>query len=164
MNYYTQTPEEKLAYEQVIAGDTIASAVWEIDPIGPTLSTPINTSTATSVYISGLTASIRYIVSVIITTTSGSIIERVMSIQATTPAAQAGPAPPPEFTYADLLALDAAIKSGANRVRFADREMQYNSLSDMLKARSLMLQYLGTGNINGTSGRRQIRMYTGTGW
>lgn len=71
------------------------------------------------------------------------------------------PTPAPEFTYADLLALDAAIKSGANRVKFADREMQYNSLEDMLKARLLIQQYLAGV---GVPTRKQYRVFTGTGW
>lgn len=37
------------------------------------------------------------------------------------------------WTVADIAALEAAIKSGALRVRFSDgKEIQYHSLSDML--------------------------------
>jgi len=72
------------------------------------------------------------------------------------------PAPEPEFTQADLLALDAAIKSGVNRVKFADREMQYNSIDDMLKARSLMIGYLN--GQSATPVRRQIRLATSKGY
>ncbi len=71
------------------------------------------------------------------------------------------PTPTPEFTYADLLAIDAAIKSGANMVKFADREMQYNTLEDMLKARQIIQQYLAGA---GTPLRKQYRVFTGTGW
>lgn len=67
----------------------------------------------------------------------------------------------PEFTHANLLALDQAIASGVNRVKFADREMQYNSIKDMLVARDLILDYLGQA---AAPARRQIRVFTGSGW
>lgn len=68
----------------------------------------------------------------------------------------------PEFTQSDLLKLDAAIASGVNRVRFdTGREMQYNSVKDMFLARDLILDYLGQ---NAAPQRRQIRMFSGTGW
>lgn len=37
------------------------------------------------------------------------------------------------WTETDIAALEAAIKRGVLRVRFADREVQYNSISEMLK-------------------------------
>ena len=41
------------------------------------------------------------------------------------------------MTTADIDALDAAIASGASKVRFADgREITYRSLAEMLTARS----------------------------
>jgi hypothetical protein len=36
------------------------------------------------------------------------------------------------WTQADIEALEAAIKRGVLRVRFADREIQYHSVSEML--------------------------------
>lgn len=47
------------------------------------------------------------------------------------------------FTQADLDNLDAAIKSGALRVRTGDRDVTYRSLEEMMKVRSLMLEELG---------------------
>ena len=37
------------------------------------------------------------------------------------------------WTEADITALEAAIKGGVLRVRFSDREVQYQSISEMLK-------------------------------
>lgn len=40
------------------------------------------------------------------------------------------------FTQTDLDNIDKAIASGAKRVRFQDREVEYNSTAGMLKARA----------------------------
>ncbi len=37
------------------------------------------------------------------------------------------------WTQEDITALEAAIKGGTLRVRFGDREVQYQSMGDMLK-------------------------------
>ncbi len=42
------------------------------------------------------------------------------------------------WTEADIASLEAAIKGGTLRVRFGDREVQYQSMADMLK----LLQYM----------------------
>ncbi len=42
------------------------------------------------------------------------------------------------WTQADVEALEAAIKSGRLRVRFGDREVEYNSASEMLKVLQTM--------------------------
>ncbi len=42
------------------------------------------------------------------------------------------------WTQEDITALEAAIKGGTLRVRFGDREVQYQSMADMLK----LLQYM----------------------
>lgn len=49
----------------------------------------------------------------------------------------------PTWTRADLAAIEAAIASGAMRVRYADREVQYASMSDLLSARRLIRSALG---------------------
>lgn len=46
------------------------------------------------------------------------------------------------YTQADLDALDKAIKSGALRVRTADRDVTYRSLEEMMKIRNQMLEEL----------------------
>lgn len=71
------------------------------------------------------------------------------------------PTPTPSWTQADLDSINAAIASGSNRVKFADREVQYQSLTELLKVKNLIAAYLGQG---GKVQRRQIRMVTGTGW
>ena len=48
----------------------------------------------------------------------------------------------------DLVELEKAIASGARRVKYQDREVEYMSLSEMLKARDLIRKELGI-----TSGR-----------
>ncbi len=67
------------------------------------------------------------------------------------------PPPPAAFTITDLAALNAAIASGAQEVRFQDRTVVYRSVKDMLLARTLMLSALGM------TLTRQIRMETQTG-
>lgn len=69
--------------------------------------------------------------------------------------------PTPDWTTADLVAINRAIASGSNRVKFADREVQYQSLSDLLKVRQIIRDYLGAGT---NQGRRQIRVHTTKGW
>lgn len=52
------------------------------------------------------------------------------------------PTPPPQFTQADLTALNAAIASGVTRVRYQDRETVFDSMKDLLTARAMVYQYL----------------------
>ena len=47
------------------------------------------------------------------------------------------------FTQEQLDALDAAISSGSKRVKYADKEVEYQSIADMLRIRDLMAQELG---------------------
>jgi hypothetical protein len=47
------------------------------------------------------------------------------------------------FSADDLEKLEKAIKSGVRRVKFADREVEYHSLADMIKARDLLRRELG---------------------
>lgn len=47
------------------------------------------------------------------------------------------------FTQEQLTALEAAIASGTRRVKYADKEVEYTSLTDMLRARELMRRALG---------------------
>lgn len=66
-----------------------------------------------------------------------------------------------EFTTASLIAIDAAIAGGTQSVKFADREVTYSSMKDLILARDLILNYLGLPNV---PERRQIRMFSSTGW
>lgn len=53
------------------------------------------------------------------------------------------------FTQTQLDALESAIASGATKVKYADREVTYGSLSDMLKLRTIMRTELGLDNSGG---------------
>ncbi len=69
---------------------------------------------------------------------------------------------PPEFTVTDLITIDHAIASGTLEVRFQDRTVIYRSMDDLLKARTVILGYLQA--LSGQPARRQIRIYTGSGF
>ncbi|WVR18329.1 hypothetical protein y223_00049 [Bordetella phage PY223] len=47
------------------------------------------------------------------------------------------------WTIEQLAAVEEAIASGATRVKYVDREVQYNSLSDLLRLRDKMRVELG---------------------
>lgn len=47
------------------------------------------------------------------------------------------------WTTNDLAALESAIKTGATRVSYQDRDVSYRSLDDMLRIRDLMRADLG---------------------
>lgn len=47
------------------------------------------------------------------------------------------------FTLDQLNALDEAIAGGVLKVKYADKEVEYRSLSDMLRLRQLMAVELG---------------------
>jgi len=70
------------------------------------------------------------------------------------------------FTSADLDALDAAIKSGVKVVQFQDRRVEYQSVDDMLKLRSLIAADAASPTPGEAAGSlvRQIRMRTETGF
>lgn len=52
------------------------------------------------------------------------------------------------FTQQQYDALNTAIAQGAKKVKYADKEVEYNSLDEMLKLRRLMESELGIGNAN----------------
>jgi hypothetical protein len=52
------------------------------------------------------------------------------------------------WTQAQLDALNKAIAAGSDKVKYADREVTYRSLSDMLKLRAAMMDEL---NLPGTT-------------
>ena len=49
------------------------------------------------------------------------------------------------YSQADLDAIKAAIASGSVKVKYADREVQYQSLTDLLKIKGLIERELGQG-------------------
>lgn len=56
------------------------------------------------------------------------------------------------FTTANLIKLEEAIASGVQRVKYSDKEIWYQSLSDMLKVRDLMKDALGLNKKCGDKG------------
>lgn len=47
------------------------------------------------------------------------------------------------FTSDQLTAIETAIASGTLRVKYADREVQYASLTDLMRVRTLIMAALG---------------------
>lgn len=51
-----------------------------------------------------------------------------------------------EFTHEDLAALNAALTAGKRRVRYRDREVEYQTTKDMLALRETMRRELSASN------------------
>ena len=66
------------------------------------------------------------------------------------------------FSQADLDALDAARKQGAKRIRFQDRDFEFDTVDDYIKLRNLILNEIAQQN--GPQQIRQVRIYTNSGW
>lgn len=56
------------------------------------------------------------------------------------------------WTQSQLDALEEAISQGALKVKYADKEVEYRSLNDMMQLRDIMRQDLGLN----TAGSRRI--------
>lgn len=54
------------------------------------------------------------------------------------------------FTQAQLDALEEAIATGSRRVKYADKEVEYASLTEMLRVRDLIRKSLGQVATNST--------------
>lgn len=64
------------------------------------------------------------------------------------------------FTQEQYTALCAAIAEGARRVKYQDKEVEYHSLTEMLKLKSVMETDLGiSGAGNGLGTRRAVGVY-----
>lgn len=57
------------------------------------------------------------------------------------------------FTQAQITALESAIATGATRVRYADRDVQYRDLDEMEKLLAKMKR-----QVNGTTRLRLVRV------
>lgn len=66
------------------------------------------------------------------------------------------------WTSTDLSTIDAAIASGAKMVRFQDRTIEYQSIADLMKARTEINNYLMSQSSPPPT--RQIRVFTDKGW
>lgn len=60
----------------------------------------------------------------------------------------------PTWTADDLAAIEQAIATGATRVKYADREVSYSSLTDLIRARDLIRRALGCVPADGSRNRR----------
>jgi hypothetical protein len=63
------------------------------------------------------------------------------------------------WTQTDIVALKKAIATGATRVRYADRDVTYRSLSEMKEILALIEQ-----EVNGSTRIRQIRVNSRKGF
>ena len=66
------------------------------------------------------------------------------------------------FSQTDLDALDAARKQGAKRIRFQDRDFEFDTIDDYIKLRNLILNDIAQQG--GPQQIRQVRIYTNSGW
>ena len=66
------------------------------------------------------------------------------------------------FTHSDLDTLDAARKQGARRIRFQDRDFEFDTVDDYIKLRNLILNDIAQQN--GPQQIRHVRIYTNSGW
>jgi cysteine synthase len=53
------------------------------------------------------------------------------------------------FTSADLTAIEKAIATGTLRVRFENREVQYQTITELLKARDVIRDAIAAGTGSG---------------
>lgn len=67
------------------------------------------------------------------------------------------------WTQADLDAIRTAIARGEKAVRFADREVVYQTVADLLAAEGRIAQYLASVDTSGTLRPKQFQAVTGKG-
>ncbi len=67
------------------------------------------------------------------------------------------------FSESDLAAIDRAISSGEQRIKFSDgREVEYRSIDELRRARTTVQGELGLAG--GTKRVRQVRLYSEKGF
>ena len=66
------------------------------------------------------------------------------------------------FSQTDLDTLDAARTQGAKRIRFQDRDFEFDTIDDYIKLRNLILNDIAQQS--GPQQIRQVRIYTNSGW
>lgn len=64
------------------------------------------------------------------------------------------------WSAADLLALEAAIKEGAKVVQYADRRVEYHSLDEMLRLRSVMKGEIEADGVKSGIGARRYASHS----
>jgi hypothetical protein len=68
-----------------------------------------------------------------------------------------------KYTLAQYTALNEAIALGAKKVKYGDKEVEYNSLSEMLQLQAKMETCLFPANSNTTNSRTYAAFSKGTG-
>lgn len=63
------------------------------------------------------------------------------------------------FVAADLNTLDNAIKTGRRRVKYADKEVEYRSMDEMLAARTFIVSELEKAGLLPSSARPSYTSY-----
>lgn len=66
------------------------------------------------------------------------------------------------WTTDDLATIEAALATGARKVRFSDREMEFPSVDDLRKVRSDIISSLSANG--GTPQKRIVQIYTQSGF
>jgi hypothetical protein len=66
------------------------------------------------------------------------------------------------WTESDITALEAAIKRGVLRVRFSDREVQYQSITEMLKLLQTMKDAVEAESSEGSNRTTYARFRKGS--
>jgi hypothetical protein len=64
------------------------------------------------------------------------------------------------WTSTDLTAIETAIASGALRVKFSDREVQYRSMDELLKARNVIKESIASSGGASPSVRSTYAQFT----
>lgn len=62
------------------------------------------------------------------------------------------------YTSQQLEALESAIAQGVTKVKYADKEVEYRSLDDMIRLRNIMRQELGMSG--GIASRRTLAEFS----
>ncbi len=58
------------------------------------------------------------------------------------------------FVLADIDILDRAIKNGRRRVKYADKEVEYRSMAEMMEARAFIMGELEASGLLASSARK----------
>lgn len=64
------------------------------------------------------------------------------------------------YTVEQLTILETAIAQGATRVKYADKEVEYRSLNEMLQLRTEMRDELGLNGPDPNKGRRRYGVFS----
>jgi hypothetical protein len=64
------------------------------------------------------------------------------------------------WTLTDLSVLESAIATGANKVKYGDKEVEYRSLEEMNQVRQQIRDELGLNGTNPNAGRRKFATFS----